>query len=189
MSRFNLGITGQALKGNNCCIETQQTEVSQWQLILLLLSSSELLNGTGASWQVRGMLVICCNSIFFPFLFLMLYYLEGRSEEVSKLSARSRVIVDHLFLGRRWHPWGGWCWATGHWVVPHRWGTDILVRDTCGLVWGRKHSLMLLTAHNCFLLIIPTHRNFFNTDFCCWWFFHSVIIFFSIPSFNCRSCF
>lgn len=69
----------------------------------------------------------------------------------------------------------------------HRWGTDILVRDMCELVWGRKHSLMLLTAHNCFLLIIPTHRNFFNTDFCCWWFFHSVIIFFffSIPSFNC----
>lgn len=47
------------------------------------------------------MLVICCKSIFSPFLFLMLYYLESRSEEVSKLSAWSRVIVEHLFLGRR----------------------------------------------------------------------------------------
>lgn len=76
---FNISITGQALRGNDCCIEMQQTEVSQWQLIpaavragarecgvnayrnpeatssppgdtgMLLLSSSELLNETAAS--------------------------------------------------------------------------------------------------------------------------------------------
>lgn len=33
MSRFNLSIFGQALKSNDCCIETQQTEASHWQLI------------------------------------------------------------------------------------------------------------------------------------------------------------
>lgn len=129
---------------------------------MLLLSSSELLNGTGASWEVWGMLVICCRTIFFPFLFLMLCYLDSRSEEISKLSKQGdcRPPIPGQEV-TSWEADGGWCWATGRWVFSYRWGTDTLVRDMCGPVWGRKHSLMLLTAHNSFLLIIPAHRNFF----------------------------
>lgn len=55
----------------------------------------------------------------------------------------------------------------------------------CGPVWGRKHSLMLLTAHKCFLLIIPARRNFFILIFGGGGGSFIQSFFFSFPSFNC----